>query len=552
MVTQICGVGHRWRHHCSRPCEYFSPNTGWCPGRCDHDCTHQGMHQCSQHHGTELPPMPSRPPPRDDDPAPDNCPSASSEHGQRQPCAFFCSYVAPWGNRCTNQCGVHRGHPGPHLCGRIHNVQPPPNIPRDLADFDNLPPNDPALHSFFDSLPRVLPKELELVCASCTPEPCDGMPAWDTLEPCNVPPTSDLGPRDSPPASGSLVSSCSHSVARGSVHSRWRLSALSDCHVLPDSPLIRLVLQSSAQPLSSPQAESMSEQARWDVLETAIRNHPLRKSGRRTNLVPSGERDPTGKFLKHRVPSETLRAGPVVDACRALLPHIDVSEVQLNKFQHASHCQPHYDRANQGESLVALLGSFTDGGALVTESGLRFTEKRVWHRFDGSKDKHWIEPWSSSEDRFSVVIFSRGKPLGLDPPSAHCPSPCAPPVSLSPSGSSCPPVVDRPLGASGPSCSPPASSTLRFQWEAGEGATQWQYPDVESVEYKEALVADLEARRLESYAHLSDEQWNRLLGVVRDHSAAFQLKGAPPTVLKGYEFDIELKPGVQRSHCQDA
>ena len=46
-----------------------------------------------------------------------------------------------------------------------------------------------------------------------------------------------------------------------------------------------------------------------------------------------------------------------------------VIKVQLKKWKHADQCRRHRDRKNQGGSMTALLGTFTSGGALVTEHG---------------------------------------------------------------------------------------------------------------------------------------------------------------------------------------
>ena len=35
------------------------------------------------------------------------------------------------------------------------------------------------------------------------------------------------------------------------------------------------------------------------------------------------------------------------------------------------------------------------------------------------------------------------------------------------------------------------------------------------------------------------------MSLIREWSGAFQIKGAPPTILEGFEFEIELKPGFR-------
>ena len=71
-------------------------------------------------------------------------------------------------------------------------------------------------------------------------------------------------------------------------------------------------------------------------------------------------------------------------------------------------CYPHRDTANEGDTLLLFCGDY-EGGALLTETGQRFEERRVWHRFKGDEVTHWNE--SHYGDKFSVVAHRNKRPL---------------------------------------------------------------------------------------------------------------------------------------------
>jgi hypothetical protein len=81
--------------------------------------------------------------------------------------------------------------------------------------------------------------------------------------------------------------------------------------------------------------------------------------------------------------------------------------------------------------------------------------------------------------------------------------------------------------------------------EFKEGKPQWKYPDTKDKEYKDALEAEMAGQRASRDAHLSDKRFAKLVKLVRHFSTAFFEEGAPPTVIKGVEFDIELKEGAK-------
>ena len=71
-------------------------------------------------------------------------------------------------------------------------------------------------------------------------------------------------------------------------------------------------------------------------------------------------------------------------------------------------CYPHRDTANEGDTLIIFFWDY-EGGALVTETGQRFEETRLWHRFKGDEVTHWNEPHFG--DKYSVVAHRNKRPL---------------------------------------------------------------------------------------------------------------------------------------------
>ena len=73
-------------------------------------------------------------------------------------------------------------------------------------------------------------------------------------------------------------------------------------------------------------------------------------------------------------------------------------------------CKPHKDRDNLGDVGIMFLGEF-EGGALLTETGERYQERGVWHRYAGSKVQHWNEPITAGT-KYSVIIHNnRNRPI---------------------------------------------------------------------------------------------------------------------------------------------
>ena len=75
--------------------------------------------------------------------------------------------------------------------------------------------------------------------------------------------------------------------------------------------------------------------------------------------------------------------------------------VTINKNVQA---YPHRDAKNAGSSIIMFLGNF-EGGALCLEDGRAFTEKLVWHEYDGAKLTHWNTEFIGT--RYSVIVHRK-------------------------------------------------------------------------------------------------------------------------------------------------
>jgi len=73
-------------------------------------------------------------------------------------------------------------------------------------------------------------------------------------------------------------------------------------------------------------------------------------------------------------------------------------------INHNVTCYPHKDANNVGrETLAMFLGDF-EGGELVMETGEVYSDKRVWHRYDGARVTHWNTEHSG--DKYSVIVHN--------------------------------------------------------------------------------------------------------------------------------------------------
>lgn len=80
-------------------------------------------------------------------------------------------------------------------------------------------------------------------------------------------------------------------------------------------------------------------------------------------------------------------------------PDFEYTTMTLNKnFQ----CARHIDGNNVGESYIIGFGNY-NGGELNIEN-TKIDIKHKFHKFNGCKQYHWVEPWTDG-DRYSVVYY---------------------------------------------------------------------------------------------------------------------------------------------------
>ena len=133
-------------------------------------------------------------------------------------------------------------------------------------------------------------------------------------------------------------------------------------------------------------------------LEALVRAHRFVPNKMRTNLSDDLRWSGRKPFLRVAVLSNTLCSGPIVDLCKEMLGD-QINRVTLN---HNVTCGAHRDGRNVGESQICFFGQYV-GGELCIEDGRAFSERGVWHRFDGSKLLRWNLPREG--DKWSVVCW---------------------------------------------------------------------------------------------------------------------------------------------------
>ena len=95
--------------------------------------------------------------------------------------------------------------------------------------------------------------------------------------------------------------------------------------------------------------------------------------------------------------------GPIFYLVKLLNPDLHFQFITINKFTKADECEHHFDTGNKGPSRLIMFGNFS-GGALVLDDGRVFSEKRVWHEYDGSKIGHRVAPFEG--ERISLVAYT--------------------------------------------------------------------------------------------------------------------------------------------------
>ena len=88
---------------------------------------------------------------------------------------------------------------------------------------------------------------------------------------------------------------------------------------------------------------------------------------------------------------------------KLLNPDLQFQFVTINKFKNADECKHHFDTGNVGPSRLIMFGDFV-GGALVLDDGRVFSEKRVWHEYDGAAVRHSVSDFLG--DRLPPVVYT--------------------------------------------------------------------------------------------------------------------------------------------------
>ena len=149
--------------------------------------------------------------------------------------------------------------------------------------------------------------------------------------------------------------------------------------------------------------ERPNPEALWLLLERFVREHLLRGSYTRTNLVPDAPRDKEGKLVTP-LPSEQIRdeQHPIFRICKKMNPDQPFNAVQVNEFTSHRQCQLHRDKRNVGDSRLAIMGD-CKGGALRLEDGRKFDQKYKWYTYNGAEVAHEVEPFVGERLSLSLI-----------------------------------------------------------------------------------------------------------------------------------------------------
>ena len=139
---------------------------------------------------------------------------------------------------------------------------------------------------------------------------------------------------------------------------------------------------------------------RMENLIQLTEQHHWQRNAFRTNVAdPTHLRtDRSGRqWVRNDVApfSNTLREGPILECVQQMLPHVNA--VCLNRTRATSPPMTrHRDRKNEGGSHICLWRDFEGGGELCLEDGTVFSERGVWHHYDGAKLEQWVQTISGN------------------------------------------------------------------------------------------------------------------------------------------------------------
>ena len=307
--------------------------------------------------------------------------------------------------------------------------------------------------------------------------------------------------------------------------------------------------------------ERPSPEALWLLLERFVREHLLRGSYTRTNLVPDAPRDKEGKLVTP-LPSEQIRdtQPPIFRICKKMNPDHPFNAVQVNKFTSHRQCQLHRDKRNVGDSRLAIMGD-CQGGALRLEDGRKFDQKYKWYTYNGAEVAHEVEPFVG--ERLSIVLYDdsvlsqayvlKGRhPVPLSP-ACHDSWRCAVvsetdaqhPLVTTPETLAEIQQREKELQA--------ASEKAKIEWKRRAAQKEWYSVksdmDVyrhsgETVkedprrtpEYQQQVVDGL-GLTTEAKPHLSQQDIEAIIEMVKRKAAAFWIEGTPRTTVRYFQHD---------------
>jgi hypothetical protein len=142
-----------------------------------------------------------------------------------------------------------------------------------------------------------------------------------------------------------------------------------------------------------------------------LETHTIYKTNARGNIVPKEQRcqstgtDDRMRFWhsKDSLRSYTVSSGPYFDQCVKVLPESWKQVCNAVTINKDLVCAPHRDKYNRSRSLILFLGDFT-GGELHLDTGETFSERGVFHEFDGAQHVHWNSPIKSGT-KYAVVYY---------------------------------------------------------------------------------------------------------------------------------------------------
>lgn len=148
----------------------------------------------------------------------------------------------------------------------------------------------------------------------------------------------------------------------------------------------------------------------FDEIEKLLHNTKFERSNRRSKLTLDNS-NPLSMIMGYRtwrnkydLSRMSKKYPELYEKLKQIMhehdPEFEFTTITLNKnFQ----CARHIDSNNVGESYIIGFGDYNGGGELNVENE-KINIKYKFHKFNGSNQYHWVEPWSSG-DRYTIVYY---------------------------------------------------------------------------------------------------------------------------------------------------